>query len=164
MTDPKEHLHDVITHFDEAMLITRTREDGLHARPMVIAHAEGDGSLWFVTPVDSGKVDEMLEDPRTSVTMQGGGRYLAASGQAQIVRDPAQIARLWKPTWKPWFPEGKDDPSLVLIHLATERAEYWDRAGAKGIAYVFEAAKAMAQGRRAGQGDRDSQHGDVRLP
>ena len=163
MTDPKEQLHEVIAHFDDAILITRTPDDRLHGRPMVIAEASSDGGLWFVTSVDSGKVDELQQDPRASVTMQGGGRYLAASGQARVVRDRERVERLWKLAWKAWFPQGKDDPSLVLIHLATERAEYWDRSGTKGLAHVFELAKAVARGRRADPGDRDSQHGDVKL-
>ena len=164
MTSPEQQLHEVIAHFDDAMLITRTRDDRLHARPMAIAEAEEDGGLWFVTAVDSGKVDELLHDSRAAVTMQGGKRYLGASGKARVVRDRERVERLWKPAWKAWFPEGKDDPSLVLIHLATDRAEYWDNSGTKGLAYVFEMAKAVAQGRRAGPGVRDSQHGDVKLP
>jgi general stress protein 26 len=63
-----------------------------------------------------------------------------------MVQDRAEIDRLWSEAWRVWFPGGKTDPSLCLIRLNPRHAEYWDRVGAKGLAFAFEAAKAEAKG------------------
>ena len=51
-----------------------------------------------------------------------------------------------KEAWKLWFPEGKDDPSICLIHFSPEDGEYWNNAGAQGLKYAFEAVKAYVKG------------------
>jgi hypothetical protein len=55
---------------------------------------------------------------------------------------------LWQAAWKAWFPEGAGDPSLVLIEIDPERAEYWDRTGTRRLEFMWEAGKAIATGRR----------------
>ena len=43
------------------------------------------------------------------------------------------IHEAWKPTFKIWFPEGADDPNIVLLHVKGEDAEYWDSAGVTAL-------------------------------
>ncbi len=145
MAESQEHLKDLLEWFDTAMFITHHGERQ-HARPMTIAAVEGANTLWFATSQDAPKSDEIRSDARASVTMQSPKRYVALSGVATLVEDRAKIHQLWKPTWKAWFPNGKDDPKLVLIRLTVTDAEFWDNAGAKGIRYAFEVAKAMVKG------------------
>src|SRR5690606_24718210 len=125
-----------------AMLLTHHGEK-LHARPMNVAAVEGPNTLWFVTCLDSTKSDEIRQDSRVSATLQSARRFVALSGHAEPVRDRQKLDELWKPAWKVWFPNGKDDPNIALIKVTVNDAEYWDNAGAKGIRYVFEAAKAL---------------------
>jgi general stress protein 26 len=40
------------------------------------------------------------------------------------------------------FPEGKDDPSLVIIKIELQDAEYWDNSGGEGVSYAMTALKA----------------------
>lgn len=141
----KEHLKDLLESFDTAMLITH-HGDLEHARPMAIAGVDDANTLWFVTSQDAPKTDEIRSDSRASVTLQSNTRYVALSGRASLVDDRQKIHELWKPTWKTWFPNGKDDPKLVLIRVTVTDAEFWDNAGTKGIRYVFEAAKALVTG------------------
>lgn len=155
----KEHLKDLLESFDTAMLITRHGERE-HARPMAIAGIEGANTMWFATSQDAPKSDEIRSDSRASVTLQSDKRYVALSGRATLVADRAKIDELWKPTWKAWFPNGKDDPNLVLIRLTVEDAEFWDNAGTKGIRYAFEAAKALVTGEEAAPVS--GQHGRVK--
>ena len=142
----RQHLKDLLESFDTAMLITRHGERE-HARPMAIASVEGENTLWFATLQDAPKSDEIRQDAHASATLQSSGRYVALSGTASLVDDRARIHELWRPTWKAWFPNGKDDPNLVLIRLSVKNAEFWDNAGAKGIRYAFEVAKALVKGR-----------------
>lgn len=140
--DTKKHLHDLLESFDTAMLITH-HGDGQHARPMAVAGVEGESTLWFVTSVNAPKSDEIRRDARVSVTLQSARKFVALSGQAELVDDRAKIHELWQADWKAWFQQGKDDPSIRLIRVSVSDAEFWDNAGGKGLRYAFEAAKAM---------------------
>lgn len=145
-TPQETTFRDVLEHFDNAMLVTRSSDGTLRGRPMAIARSEADGTLWFFTSVESGKVDEILSDPRCAAVMQGSLRYLSLSGQAELVRDRKRIDDLWQRPYEAWFKQGKDDPDLALIHFVAAEGEYWDSSGAKGLRYVFEVAKALARG------------------
>ena len=140
-----KHLNELLESFDTAMLITRD-DDANHARPMAIAEIEDNNTLWFVTSIGSPKVGELNRDDRVSVTLQSARKFVALSGTSALVHDPERIAALWKDTWKVWFPEGKSDPSIALIRVSVDDAEFWDNAGGKGIRYVFEAVKAVIKG------------------
>lgn len=157
--EKKKHLHELLESFDTAMLITRHREK-LHARPMAVASVEGTNCVWFVSSIDSPKADEIREDPRVSATFQKERRFVALSGRAELVRDRAKIDALWKEAWRVWFPNGKNDPSIALIRVNVEDAEFWDNAGAKGVRYVFEAVKGLIARERPVPVE--DQHGRVR--
>lgn len=68
--DPKVHLVRLVKEFNYAMLITRNASDQLRGRPMRVAKADMEQNLWFVTTMDSTKVEELLRDPRACITMQ----------------------------------------------------------------------------------------------
>jgi len=142
-----KHLSELLESFDNAMLITR-HGDQNHARPMAIAEVDGASTLWFVTTIDSPKAEEIHQDARVSVTFQSDRKFVALSGSSALVREPERIAALWKETWKVWFPKGKTDPSIALIKVNVEDAEFWDNAGGKGLRYVYEAVKAVIKGER----------------
>jgi general stress protein 26 len=142
-----KHLKELLESFDTAMLVTRHGE-GNHARPMAIAEVEGASTLWFVTTSDSPKVDEIRSDDRVSVTLQSARKFVALSGTSALIHDRERILALWKEDWRIWFPKGKEDPSIALIRVNVEDAEFWDNAGGKGIRYVFEAVKGIIKGER----------------
>jgi general stress protein 26 len=162
MTDRKQEFDEILAHFDTAMLVTRAGDGTLRARPMAIAGKEANGDLWFATAIDSPKVDELLGENQVCASMQSGSRFLTISGRGEIVRDRQRIEQMWKPTWKAWFPNGKDDPKLVLLRLAASEAEYWDQHGAKGLAYLIEGAKAVLRGEPA-KPTSDKQHAKLQL-
>jgi len=142
-----KHLNELLDSFDTAMLLTRDGDQN-HARPMAVAEIETANTIWFVTSSDSPKVEEIRADSRVSVTFQSERKFVALSGTSAVVRDRARIDALWKEAWKVWFPNGKEDPSIALIRVTVEDAEFWDNAGGKGIRYAFEAAKALLTGER----------------
>jgi general stress protein 26 len=136
-----EHLKDLLESFDTAMLITHHGEK-LHARPMQVVGVEGASTLWFVTSDRSPKAAE-LRDGRVSVTLQSKGRYVALSGTAELVHDRAKVDALWSASWMVWFPDGKEDPSLVLIRVEVADAELWDNAGSRGLRYAVNAVRGL---------------------
>jgi len=148
-TDAKqtEHLRKLLESFSTAMLVTRRSSDSLHARPMAVAGVDGSLNLWFVSGEDTVKIQEISHDTRASVICQkGDSTFLSLSGKASLVRDRSRIDELWKESFRVWFPDGKDDPNLILIEFRPERAEYWDPSGFSRIAYLWEAARAYVTG------------------
>ena len=134
MTTRQEHLEtlaSLIKGVDIAMLTTRKADGSLVSRPLGTQEVEFDGDLWFATGADSEKVTEIQADPRVNVAYASKGQntYVSVAGSASIVRDRAKIEQLWSPAMKIFFPEGKDDPNLVLIRVSAESAEYWDGPG-----------------------------------
>jgi general stress protein 26 len=140
------HLLELLESFDTAMMVTRTADDGMRARPLSLSDQHDRLQLYFATSVDSPKVGEILWDPEVLITLQDSKRYVSIGGIATITRDRSLIDRLWREAWRVWFPQGKDDPSLCLVVVRPRTAEYWDQGGAKGIKYLFEMAKAYATG------------------
>jgi general stress protein 26 len=157
----REHLHKLLTKFDNAMLVTRTPEGGLHARPMAVAHISPGADTFFVTSIRSPKVAEMEANPDVLVTFQGGGAFATLAGRARIVRDRTLLERYWSKAWTAWFPGGLDNPDLCVIAVLAEAGEYWDRAGMQELTYALESARAYVSGETPQPG-RDH-HAKVRI-
>ena len=64
------------------------------------------------------------------------------AGSAQLSRDPELIRRLWSPTYRAWFPEGKDDREATVIRVAVERIDYWEPPS-NGVVRLVQAVKAV---------------------
>jgi len=155
--EKRQRLRTLLSQFDTAMLVTRTEGAGMRARPLTIAESDDGGAMIFSTAIDSPKVRELEADPHVDVVMQDGRRFVSLSGTARVMRDRALIERLWRPSWKVWFPRGKDDPTLCLLRVEPTEAAYWDLSGTTGIRYVFEMAKAYVKGERP-PSDHDERH------
>ena len=160
-TTPDTKLHALLEEFGTAMLVTRTGEGSLRARPMAVAEVQPDGTLWFVSGRHSGKVDELAHDSHVVVTMQSRTKFVSLSGKAAPVEDRARVSRLWKAEWKVWFPGGKDDPEIVLLKVEPDAGEYWDNSGASGLKYLIEAGRALVTGQRPDVGHDPKVHGKV---
>jgi general stress protein 26 len=157
----QERLYDVIKDFDNAMLVTTATSGRDHARPMHIAEVREDGDIFFATSMDSPKITEIAVNPEVVVTFQSNRQFAAVYGRAELVKDRNLIEHLWSESWKVWFPDGKDDPTLCLIRVDGREGEYWDNAGVQGIKYAFQAAKAYMQHRTPDKDEK--QNAKVRL-
>lgn len=146
--DTHEKLIGLIRDFDNAMLVTKTDEGKLDARPMAVADVTDAGELWFVTDRNSGKIADLMLAREVAVTMQGSRKFVTITGEARVVDDQAKIESLWSEAWKIWFPAGKNDSSIVLLKIKPERGEYWDNSGFAGVKYLIKAGKAYLQGER----------------
>lgn len=145
-TATADKLHELLEDFDVAMLVTRSDCGQLRSRPMAFAAVDPEGTMWFLTERDSGKIDEIASDHHVNVAMQSKLKFVSISGQAVPVSDRAKIAEVWKESFKPWFPGGKEDPNLMLLRVDGEAGEYWDNSGTSGIKYLIEAGKAYLSG------------------
>jgi general stress protein 26 len=138
---------DLLREFDSAMLVTQ-RGNELRSRPMLIVDCTDEGSLWFVTSVDSGKLEEMTEHPQVNVSLQDTSRFASISGTVRVTRDRKKIDEVWKPEYGVWFEEGRDDPELVLVEVVPLYAEYWDRSGAEGVKVALAEIKSRITGEK----------------
>ena len=161
--EKKQHLHELIKGFRTAVLVTRAPDGGLHGRPLSLAEAQDDGTVFFSTSVASPKVGELEADAHVAVILQDSKRYVSLSGTARTSQDRTLIDRLWTDAWKVWFPEGKDDPTLGIITVTPESAEYWDQTGVAGIEYLFKSIKAYATGTKPADGADERQNAKLRL-
>ncbi len=158
-----EKFHDLLEGFDTAMLITHHENGHLRSRPMVVVHVDDNCDLWFITDEHSAKVHEIEEDKRVHVVCQNGRNSCASiSGRAALVRDPVRVREYWKSAYRVWFPQGVEDPSIVLIRVSGDEAEYWDNTGIKRFTYLYRALKAVATGTTP-EITEGQQHGHIHL-
>ena len=148
-------LKELLEGIDFCMLTTL---DGGHlrSRPMSTQQVEFDGDLWFFTSDTTHKVEEINKDGRVNVaySQPDENRYVSVSGNAEVVKDRAKIEELWNPIHRAWFPEGLDDPTLCLLKIKIEQAEYWDSPYSK-IVQIFGFVKALATGTEASYGENE---------
>lgn len=166
--DRVRHAHELLKEFDTVMLLTFDRnqkkmgdQPQLHARPMAVAQVDTDCSLWFVTSIDSSKVDEALTPYDGHAVGQTKSRQVSISGTFTVLRDPDQIALVWKKAYEVWFPKGPTDPRVCLLGLHPREIEFWDESGTKGLKYMIDAAKALVTGTPTKP--QPGQHDKVRL-
>lgn len=148
VADTRQTLEKLLHSFSTAMLVTRSVDGTLRSRPMAIARVDQTDDVWFVTDIESGKVDEIDSDPVVNVALQNGSQYVSLSGTAAIIQDRMLLEEMWQEAWRVWFPKGKDDPNISLLRVRTTEGEYWDNSGQQGLKYLFEAGKAYLTGTR----------------
>ena len=85
------------------------------------------------------------------------------SGTFSVTRDRDALERVWSKANDVWFPEGASDPRACLMGFHPAEAEFWDMSGAKGLSFVFEAAKALLSGEAIEQQDDPQRHAKVRM-
>lgn len=144
-----EIIRGLIKDIRVAMLTTVDEDGSLHSRPMATQKEEFDGDLWFFTSSATTKTGEIQRDQRVNVSYAApdDNRFVSLSGTARVVRDKAKAKELWNPILKAWFPQGLDEPDLVLLNVQVEKAEYWDSPSGKMVQLVG-LAKALATGHR----------------
>lgn len=159
----REKLHDLLSDFATAVLVTHGGQDGFRARPMAVAGVDEDDGLWFIASKESAKAHEIEKDTRVSVICQSGwASCVCITGRATLSQDRAKLKELWKVSYQVWFPLGVDDPDIVLIHVIIEQGEYWDNSGANRFTYAYQAVKAIVTGATPDMRE-GVQHGQIKL-
>ena len=162
MTTPKQtrdndlqKLRELVKDIDFCMLTTVDEAGDLHSRPMSSnGDIDADGDIWFFTNASSHKVSEIAKLPKVNVSFADpdNQRYISVTGTAQLVRDRAKIDELWRPEFKIWFPEGKEDPEVALLRISLEKAEYWDSPSST-IGFVLNFVSSLVTGKEADHGE-----------
>jgi general stress protein 26 len=152
--DDLQKLREMVKEIDFCMLATVDENGDLHSRPMSSnGDIDPDGDIWFFTSASSHKVNEIEKRPKVNISFADpdNQRYISISGTAQLVRDRKKIDELWRPEFKMWFPEGKDDPEIALLRVGLEKAEYWDSPSST-VGYVLNFVSSLVSGKEADYG------------
>jgi general stress protein 26 len=130
------------------MMMIKDEKGKLSARPMNNAKVDDDGSVWFFTNEFSGKVAQISHENEIFLTYASpsSNSYVAFNAVAELNDEKAKIDELWTPDMKAWFPEGKEDPKILLIHAKPIEAEYWDHSSSK-IIMLFNMIKSAVTGK-----------------
>ncbi len=144
-----ELIHDI--HI--AMLTTVAADGSLHSRPMATQNTPFNGEVVFLTGDNSGKADEIKHDEQVSLCFSDAkSSFVTMAGRASLSNDRALIDALWNPMYKAWFPEGQSDPSIRVLRVHVDTAEYWD-APASAVARTAQVLLRAATGGKTSVGD-----------
>src|SRR5687767_4430073 len=93
-----EELYELIADIKTAMLTTRRPDGRLVSRPMATQERDAIADLWFVTDLESNKLDELAFDPHVNLAYfdTRSWEWVSVSGTGQISTDRAEIRRLYK--------------------------------------------------------------------
>ena len=139
-------LAKLMTGIQVCMFTTTDVEGRLMSRPMAVQEVEFDGDLWFVTKRGGRKVDQIGRTPRVNVALSSKSSWVSLTGEAEIVRDVEKAEQLWNAGISAWFPNGPEDPEIVLLKVHADGAEYWDTPGA-AVVSVLSFVKAHVTGK-----------------
>lgn len=156
-----EQLYDLIDGIEVAMLTTRRVDGALVSRPMQTQARRPGTDLWFMTLLDSAKLEELTHDSNVNLAYckSSGREFVSVSGHARITQDRELIRQLYRPDWKAWLEDeggerdgGPDDPRIVLIEVQAESASYL-KVDEPRVVTWFKLARAMVTGDRPNIGD-----------
>lgn len=134
-----------------AMLTTVDSDGALHSHPMTTQEAQFDGECWFIASSESDTVKQLTANPQVNLAYASSSEWLSVAGTAKVVRDEAKKKELWNTFTEAWFTDGDTDPSVILIHVAAESAQYWDSPGR--VATMVSMIKARVTGSTPAAGD-----------
>lgn len=149
-----DDLYKLIEGIEIAMFTTRRPDGRLVSRPMATQTQAEGSDLWFVTNIESHKMDELEFDPNVNLAYYRDRtrEWVSVSGTAVVSQDRRAIHELYRGDWKAWFGDeggerngGPDDPRLALILVDVESVTYLKVDKPKPLV-LFEVAKGMVTG------------------
>lgn len=149
-----DDLYDLIDGIEVAMFTTRRADGHLVSRPMQTQERVVGTDLWFMTNIDTHKLDDLMTDPHVNLAYYKDRtrEWVSVSGLAQVSTDRELVRELYKPDWKAWLgDEGGDrdgsanDPRIALILVEAVSAVYMKVTKPQPVV-LFEVAKAMITG------------------
>jgi general stress protein 26 len=163
MTAPKkiDELYDLIEGIETAMFTTRRPSGQLVSRPMATQDRIEATDLWFVTNIETHKLDELTLDPHVNCSYYNNRthEWVSVAGLAHVSKNRNKVRQLYKENWKVWFDDeggerdgGPNDPRIALIMVEAELATYMKVNKSRPI-ILFDMLKAKVTGSTPRLGD-----------
>jgi len=156
-----DDLYELIEGIETAMFTTRRPNGQLVSRPMATQERMEGCDLWFVTDVETHKLDELAMDPHVNLAYFNNKtrEWVSVAGIAHVSKNRSKIRQLYKEDWKAYFGDeggerdgGPNDPRIALIMVEAESATYMKVNKPRPIV-LFEVLKGMVTGSRVDIGD-----------
>ena len=143
---------DIIERVGVCMFTTRFAE-GLRARPLEARPDRDGGLIWFVTDLRSAKEHEIEVAHDVGLTFfdSKANAFLSLTARAEVWRDQAKAAEIWKPTDTMWW-HGPSDSNVCVLLVTPLTAELWDGPASKAVA-AFEFVKSRLTGAKPNLGE-----------
>ena len=147
-------LYKLVEGIEVAMVTTRRADGMLVSRPMATQETQPGVDFWFVTDIESAKIEDLVADPHVSLAYFNTKtwEWVSVSGTVTITQDREMIRELYKPDWKAWFGDdggardgGPEDPRYALMLVDAKSVMYGKKNKPKPFA-LFEIAKGIATG------------------
>jgi len=149
-----DDLYALIDGIETAMFTTRRADGELVSRPMQVQRRTHGTDLWFMTNVESHKLDELAHDPHVNLGFFNtkSREWVSVSGMAVLSQDPRLIHDLYQPDWRAWLGDeggardgGPDDPRIALVLVEAHSVTYSKQDRPTPLV-LFEIAKGMVTG------------------
>lgn len=139
------------------MLTTRScpgDHEVLRSRPMAGYPSQQERRIWFLTDEKGMKDEEIAANDEVCITLSdpSNQHYVSLSGRASLHYDVERKRQLWTVASQAWFPEGPEDPDVLLVCVDLDQAEFWD-GDPNPVVVSLKIAKAAASGERVDVGE-----------
>ena len=154
-TDKKlDDLYELIDGIEIAMFTTRRADGHMVSRPMQTQERTSGVDLWFMTNIETHKLDDLMSDPHVNLAYYDtkSREWVSVAGIATVSTDRELVRELYKPDWKAWLGDEGDerdgsenDPRITLILVEAQSVTYMKVTKPKPVV-LFEVARAMVTG------------------
>jgi len=113
---------------DRTIMLGLVGDTAGHSRPMTaLLDKQTPGVVWFFTATDNVLAQQAAAPTAAfgAFSSKGHDLFATLSGTVQTVLDRDVIDRLWNPFIAAWYPDGKNDPKLILLRFVPDEAEIW---------------------------------------
>lgn len=143
--DELRQLGALIASSETTMMTTLAADGSLVSRPLETLKLDARGELIFFTSASSAKVAQLTEDSEVNLAYadHDAKRFVSVRGRARMDRDRETIDELWNPIQKVFFPDGKDDPQLMVLRIKVRDAMYWEAASGSWMERAMDFAQAL---------------------
>jgi general stress protein 26 len=147
-----DRVWNIIERVGVCMLTTHPAA-GLRARPLQARPDRDDGVIWFVTDLHSAKEHEIARNAAVGLAFidSRDKAYLSITAKAEIRRDHAKAAAIWKSTDNAWW-QGPYDKNVCVLRVVPITAELWDGPASKALTMI-EFARARLVGEKPKLGE-----------
>lgn len=114
---------------DFCMMTTIDGRGSMHSRPMSNnREVEYNGETFFFSLMDTGKVRQIQQSPRTSLIYQGkDGLFIEVYGESHLIQQKTRFQEHWSDDLNAWFKDGIETEGLCLIRVKAHRIHYWQK-------------------------------------
>lgn len=153
--DPREIVEKIMKDTRIAVLTYTDAQGRLVSTPMGTQDFEDASVVWFITGLDTDKVEAIRANPQVNVSYSSDDGWVSYSGTATPSKDKAKLDELWDASASAFMDSEKDDPRSGLLEVHGQTAEYWSSDGAVKTALEF-AKGLVSKGDEPDMGDNDT--------